>query len=298
MYKRWEKTTYPKTVGALRKYLRHSYALPERPVLLGHCLSDIDDFMEMYFSTDFSVDVRRLNTYHAFPGAQRSDDNEKAEFVYRQEPEKLKTTYASIMNDERRQLLRATGEYRSTTEYTLTKEEIEQAKAYLDNNQELRIAVASVQGCLSAYFRGLENQIIDEFPHEMRRTAGKSNQMDKHLGVFLQESAGFSFLHDLLPIMALSLSRGDGGMSRHNLGKALCDAFRMQAFKSQERRENVVQRRRHCPLGQHITTLLSKSLEKDENGNLKIVSGQKPGSLLYSLIELTKANKAEFYPEL
>lgn len=265
-------------------------------MLLAHCLADIDDFMERFFSEDFSYQAVRYNKSYLLPSPAFNEEAGRTVFIYRTEPEKLTTPHQTTMQDGERENLRESASLRSSSQYLLTESEMDEAKTYLADHAELKLAVSALQACLTYYFKGLQNKIDNDFPPETRRTAGDLRKFDQHLSVYLQEAMGFSFIHDLLPVMALSLSKGDGELNQHNLGKALCDAFRMQAFKSQEQRDGKLHRQRHCPFGQHITSLLSRGLVDDGAGGVKVAPNQKPGSLLHSIMVLMR-ERAELKAE-
>lgn len=278
---------YPKAIQALRKYGVDSYEVPEMDVLMGKCLLDIDEYMARYFSDDFEEKTQHFLRSVTLPNPKPNKESGKLAFRYAKE---RVTSHEEAMTDEMRQYLRKNKLSREVTRYFLTEEEIDDAKAYLHQKPELKTAIAALQGCLSSYFDGLYAKTADFYSLGARPLNPlEHSQLDRKLKPFKSEAAGFSFIHDLLPVIALSLSRNEEPeITSYSLGKALCDAFRQQAFKSYEGRPNTLNRDRYCPFSSYITSIFSRRIDIQDNGSVSVQANQKPGELLYSLIMLIK----------
>ncbi len=208
-----------------------------------------------------------------------------------------KPPHTHFNNSAMRAALRAQHIVRDQDTYPLSVDELYEAKAYIAEHPELQQAIAIIQAGLQDYFKDLGDVLraSKDLP-PLTNMITRASPLAKMMNAFTNEAGGFSFMHDLLPIMASSLARQEkeGGAApksaEHQMGRALCDAFRLQAFTSFVKRplkESVLV----CPFSQIITRVFSMKVGSDAPGVIKVEPGGKPGALLSSLMDFIEARQ-------
>lgn len=280
-----ENFAFESGLAALEKYGLDSEftSSKERSEFIGDFFTDLPEFMRLYFSTDFLDDAAAFKRLHAPPRKNLRrpiSDMWKKQF----NPPFVE----KFMSEEMREGLFEQGAMRPSDHYPLTQQELINAKSFIGKNPQLADAIAAFQSCLSAYAKTLTDKIYDHAglhdPHERKKYLIRNE-----LKSIDNEVNGFSFLHDLLPVMAATMAETADPFSEKSLGKALCDAFRKQSFQSQSLLNDD---HRVCPFKGHIAGILSHKLQKQDDGSLAVIANQRPGVLLLSVIDRMQELKA------
>lgn len=276
--------TYPKAKTACKAYVDNPSLLSvtDKSIILQALLADLPDYMGLYFAGDFRHDVRAAKRQHSLPP---TEFNQRT--INKRGP-----VYDAFMKPEHRYVMRLQGVNRPSDIYALSAAETQSAKSYIAEQPALHDAVAGFQACIKSY---LHNQMLSFIDRGWMtvlsvETGEGRSEFEAYFLVFKREAEGMSFMHDLTPILAITLAQEEGGMNEKNLGKALCMAFRYQAFQSEAARKGDIT----CPFKGQIAHLLSIQLAENEEGGLEVIKGQRPGSLLLSIHErLAQLESAE-----
>lgn len=259
------KFTFPKSVQALEKYAVQNYQIPQHEpgIFLAKCLADLPAFMAVFLDTDDGFGANKLKKKYSPP-----------------------TEKVFFMTEQKRGFLRAKGKVREPEIYPLTEAELIQAKDFLKDHPELTEAVALTQACLVDYIEKLSFRLLDLGFMSVRSVeSAQIKPFESKFYAFKKEIEGFSFLRDLLPIMASSMAKsGAQEITTRDAGLALCDAFRLQAFKSHQPNNPARPQPKLCPFGVLATKVFSLQVSVNEQGKPNVAEGGKPGSLLVSLM--------------
>lgn len=251
--------------------------------LIQKSFSDLPEFMSLFLRSNYGKVMDMLEAKHGLPG-ERFDPNRIKEAG--------KPAYDEFNSPEGRKALREDNEARHFTIYPLSADELERSNSFIAENPEFAQAVICIQACLKTYMDRLRSELmLDNYMSYERVVEGRANTLEVGFHKLRNEASGFSFIHDLLPVMAYSLSQTQTqtqpqAIDEPALGFALCEAFRYQAFKSRDKSEVV------CPFSAAITKIFSMRIERDAAGNIQIRERQKPGALIHSMIAFLATEQA------
>lgn len=255
---------------------------PSMTTLIEKSFSDLPEFMGLFLRSNYGKVMDVLEAEHNLPGEW---------FDPKRIKEGGKPAYDEFNSAEGRAALREDNEARPLTTYPLSVEELGHSKAFIAEHPEFAQAVICIQACLKTYMKKLGSKLkLENYMSFERMDAGHGNPLEKRFNKLVNEAGGFSFIHDLLPVMAYSLSQthaqdGNEVIDERASGFALCEAFRYQAFKSRNKSERI------CPFSAMITQIFSMRIEPDAAGRIQILERQKPGALIHSMIAFLAAER-------
>tara|TARA_B100002003_G_C14102571_1_gene530280 strand:+ start:154 stop:1038 length:885 start_codon:yes stop_codon:yes gene_type:complete len=242
------------------------------------CLVDFKRYMAAFFAEDFGDALERFIadiTKHNGAKASPAD------------------SMSSFMSEEKRSALRASSEWRGIYTYALTPDEEEHAKSYTQKHPEHFKAIMALQLALHSYFQAIKLEVLrgNWEGDEYKNFVLKIGYNCAHGFIASEINTGFSFIRDLAPILASQLHDG-GDASDQDYAFALCQAFRLHAFKSDaEPTKSGLSGKSVCPFSFWITDIMATQFGRDADGNFTVKEDRKLGALMPFIISRLKEFK-------
>ena len=257
-----ENFDFSKTLEALKNYSYDGNDRYQALVdLLRVTLLDFPAHATQFFEEDFRNLARASLRKHRSP-----DTDQDGSLAFDGVP------YQKFMTEEERQTLSPNGTLRNRLSYPLTRSETETVNEYLYFNTEYEGAMGAIHACISGYYEALDDRI--------NRSGFTMDENSRHLWeAIFGNATGFSFLHDLMPVMAHALygNKAEDGSAK-SYGGALSQSFGYHAFKSQKSKKTSSKQR--CPFSAVIGDVLGYQFEEKEDGSLSLLDDRKPGALI------------------
>lgn len=166
---------------------------------------------------------------------------------------------------------------RPNNAYPLSYEEKEVALRIIEETPVLGMAIGGFKMAVCGYFEELKALVYKE--HGVKGDAAMFGQELPEIALSMREmhdnAAGFSFFHDLLPIVASQIEQSGAQPTGTDFHLGLNKAFRVSAFKSYLSDVPVI-----CPFGRAIGHLAATVLEEGTDGRLMVSERKEPGWLL------------------
>lgn len=158
---------------------------------------------------------------------------------------------------------------RTQNTFSLNFEEAYDAEKFLRQNPRFTLAMVAFQSCVVNYIQQLHLEL------------GISTD-EKSFGQLTRNNAGVgSIVNEMGLLMAENLSHEETPFTSKSLGKALCNVFRRQAFKSVEITKATYN---ECPYAHGLAQALQISFTENA-GKLHAREGQGHGAMLLFLME-------------
>lgn len=273
----------PRREGGAMLWLR----MRQFPEYLSACLSDPnfwDELEEYRYEKEnqnyrASLRIKDMKLYEVF-----ASNN----FPERDKTDKL---YFPVLNDEMAfptSSLPKNSSIRKQDVYPLGYDETELSIEFINQNMDYEYAMIAIKMCLLDYFsciRAVMKEVYDFDPfHRSTLHSYAQESVYKGFSALLRNARAFSFLQDLMPIIANTLRQQENPFTQQQLHKSFADAFRRQSFQSMSLNLNN-RGFKKCPFTQSLVEMMCLSLNPDPKSDGQYIAEKTPyvGALIVSM---------------
>lgn len=182
--------------------------------------------------------------------------------------------------------------------YPLSLNETELTEDFIEKNPDYELAMIGIKMCLVDYFELIKASVLTKMNFDLNKEGKDRSVSQKMISggyrtLFLNV-VDFSFLQDLMPVLANTMRQNKAPFSRNALHDGFRSAFARHAFQSMNHNSGGYKK---CPFAATLTNLMRIELKPQQDGTFISEKTNTPGALIISVRDIIREKYFQALPE-